>query len=199
VKLTLPGGPATKIPGTSKDVPPPQPPAHEIFITTESAEVGQTAPHCSKLIGTVSQHPKQRSTPSHPQLMIDLQVVALAQVVVQVAQVVEPSPPWQRVALGFSLLWQHKLHKPFYFSSRYLRSPARSRIAMTIKANPNQLKRPTPNPIRSARTTAQYAHSPITNKSRILTRGASKLYRNLFSQNSWSLTKRFFICEFYPI
>ncbi len=92
MKVTFPGGPATKVPATSKEVPPPQPPAHEILITTDSADVGQMAPHCSKLTGTVSQQEKQRSTPSQGQLMADsLQVVPLALVVVQeVAQLVEP-------------------------------------------------------------------------------------------------------------
>jgi hypothetical protein len=70
VKVTLPGGPGTNVPTTSKEVPPPHPPAHDIFITTDSAEVGQIAPHCSKLTGTVSQQEKQMSTPSHPQVMV---------------------------------------------------------------------------------------------------------------------------------
>jgi hypothetical protein len=70
MKETLPGGPATNTPGTSKDDPPPHPPAHEIFMMTDAADVGHTAPHCSNVIGTVSQQPKQISTPSHPQFIL---------------------------------------------------------------------------------------------------------------------------------
>ena len=120
MKLTLPGGPATKVPGTSKDVPPLQPPAHVIFITTDSADVGQMAPHCSKLTGTVSQQEKQRSTPSQGQLIADfLQVVELSQAVAQesvriaLQQQQRPSLP---VAPVFSLLSQHKFRRPFFRS-----------------------------------------------------------------------------------